>query len=119
MQQVSQAQRSMTSLMIHSVILHRAVDPAGSSRAQPDLELKNNNSLVACSGDAKTCLLRVMDGPLLLRERVPCARCALCPFPRPQLQFLGTNRSQPHRALAPAASANKKGHLTGFVQGLE
>jgi hypothetical protein len=46
-----------------------------------------------------------MDAPLVLRERVPCAWCALCPFPRPPLQFLGTNRSQPHRALAPASSA--------------
>ena len=58
----------MTLLTIHSVILHRAVDPAGSSRAQPDLEL-----FVPCSGDAKPGLLRVMDAPLVLRERVLCA----------------------------------------------
>ena len=63
----------MTWLTIHSVILHRAVDPAGSSRAQPDRELKNNQSLVPCSGDANRGLLRVMDAPLVLRERVLCA----------------------------------------------
>ena len=68
------------------MILHRAVHPAGSSRAQPDLELKNKNSFVRCSGDAKPCLSRVMDAPILLRERVPCARCALYPFPRPSAQ---------------------------------
>ena len=93
MQLGSQAQRGMTSPTVHPVILHRAVDAAGSSRAQPDLELKNKQSKVPSSGDAKPCLLRVMDAPLLLRDRVPSARCALCPFPRPQLQFRVTDHS--------------------------